>query len=155
MAALAATRPVGVYNHPQLVTSPASAALALDNAKKMTCAILARGLQQQFHGDARAFVSGFRIVGMLARTLRHGGGMHSLDIGIEIEKTALSAAERWLERLDPGEGELPRILARIIAEWDDPKPFDPRPYTLADRYLIREMMRAHQPVAFGHAHGAR
>lgn len=142
LAEVAATHRVGVYNHPQLVTTTAATSTALDNARAMSFALLARGLQQQVHGNPTAFVAAFRTVILLARTLRYGGGVMSLETSIEVERVALHAADRWLERLGKGHADLTLAVARTTAEGDDTKPFDLRPHLLADRFVIRGMMLA-------------
>jgi hypothetical protein len=141
IAAEAANKP-GVYDPPTMVGTMASTALGLDNARKMAIAILARGLQQQFQGDATQFVPAFRTVLMLARTIRNGGGCAALEMSIDIERIAMQAADRWLERLTIGHADLTRAMTQILVEGDNPNPFDPRPHILADRYVIRGMMQA-------------
>jgi hypothetical protein len=137
----AGTRPLGVYEPPHMVNSAAASAGSLDNARKMAVALLARGLQSQAAGDPAAFVSAFRTAVALARSMRNGGGMLALVTSIELERTALSAADRWFERLT-GAPELSRAVGATAAGADDPAPFDPRRYVLADRFVIRGLMQA-------------
>ncbi len=141
-AAEAATRPIGVYDPPQLVNTTALTAGALENARKMSHALLGRGLQQQALGDPTAFVPAFRTVMVLARTLRNGGGVMALETGIEVERIAIQAADRWLERLPQSHANQTLSLARTAAELDDATPFEIRPYILADRFVIRGLMQA-------------
>ncbi len=141
MAAAAAERPIGIFESPTLVSSAAATAAVLDNARRMSQALLARGLQRQAAGHPEEFLTAYRTVIALARNLRNGSGVFALSAGIEVERRAVVAAERWLERLGPGSA-LPRQLARAAAAGDDPAPFDPRPYGLADRYVTRGLMQA-------------
>jgi hypothetical protein len=142
LVAEAAALPIGIYEPPQLVSTVAVSAAALDNARRMAQVLLARGLQVQANNNPGAFVEFFRIVVTLARSMRNGGGVLALERASEVERRALVAAERWLERLGPGAAKLPRTVAQVAAAADDPAPFDPRPYHLADRYVIRGMMQA-------------
>ncbi len=140
-AAVAATRPVGVYDPPALVSSAAVTAAALENGRRMAVALLARGLQLQAQGKPEPFVDAFRAAVALARTMRYGAGQLALTAGIEVERAALYAADRWLERAGSG-ADLSRAVAGIAAGADDPLSFDPRPHVLADRYVIRGYMQA-------------
>jgi hypothetical protein len=137
----AAEREPGMYETPQLVSSTAVTAAGLDNARRMAVAFLARGLQLQSAGDPAAFVPAFRTTVVLARNMRNGGGLLGLVAGLELERTALAAADRWLERLT-GRADLLLAVSRIAAAADDLTPFDPRPHVLADRYVIRNQMQA-------------
>lgn len=139
--AAAAARPVGVYDPPMLVSSAAVTAAALENGRRMAVALLARGLQLQAQGQPERFVDAFRAAVALARTMRYGAGQLALTAGIEVERAALYAADRWLERAGSG-ADLSRAVAGIAAGADDPYPFDPRPYVLADRYVIRNHTQA-------------
>ncbi|QJW99523.1 hypothetical protein [Frigoriglobus tundricola] len=73
--------------------------------------------------------------------MRCGGGLLALDAAGETERAAARAADQWLAHLT-GRADLARALARTAAGADDPAPFDPRPYHLVDRYVIRGQMRA-------------
>ena len=140
-AAEAAAKPIGVYESPALANTAATTAAALDNARKMAVAILARGLQKHAAGDPRAFVPAFRTVVVLARNLRNGGGHLALVVGIEVERIALVAADGWLERRGTPPDQM-NALARVATEADDRAPFDPRPHLLSDRFIIRGVMQA-------------
>jgi hypothetical protein len=141
LAAEAAAKPVGVYESPSLANTAALTAAALDNAKRMAVAILARGFQRHAAGDPGAFVSAFRIVVALTRNMRNGGGHLALGAGLDVERIALLAAEVWLERLE-GRSDLMIALARAATETDDTILFDPRPHLLSDRYVTRGIMLA-------------
>lgn len=141
LAETAAGREVGVYEPPQLVSTTATTAAGLDNARQMAVTLLARGLQLQAAGDPAAFVAAFRTAVALARTLRNGAGLLGLVAGLDLERVALYAADRWMERL-PGRADLLLAVARAAAAADDPAPFDPRPHVLSDRYVIRGQMLA-------------
>lgn len=92
----AAAQPVGIYEYPQTMTVTGSSALALENARRMAVALLARGLQRQAAGDPAAFVPALRTTLALARTLRNGSGIDALRSGNDVERTALAALDRWL-----------------------------------------------------------
>jgi hypothetical protein len=172
MAADAANMPLGVYELPGLVNTPATTVAGLDNARKMTVALLARGLQKQAEGDPAEFVSAFRIAVMLARTVRYGSGYLGLAGGIELERVALSGVDVWLDRQVASVSAV-RVLSALVGEWpgagpaveagaerliartdlmtelvrtavaaDDPAPFDPRPHILADRFVLRGTLQA-------------
>jgi hypothetical protein len=151
-AAEAAAKPVGFYEPPQMAGSMTATAQAMDNARRMAVALVVRGLQRQAAGDPAAFVPAFRTTIMLARNLRNGSGLAALIAALDVERVALKAVDRWLERLggvppagDPTRsvaGGPARELAAVLADADDPRPFDPRPHVLADRYVTRELMKA-------------
>ena len=142
-AAIAAAGPVGVFELPLLVntTEPQrTTAAALDGARRMAIALLVRGLQRQ-ERDPAALPAAYETVAALARTLRNGSGVMSLVAGIEVERLALLAADRWLERYAAGADVL-RAMAGAIERRDAPGDLDPLPHYLADRYVLREQMRA-------------
>ena len=139
--AAAPNRPIGIYDPPQLVGTPASSAVAADNARRMGVALLVRGLQEQ-ERDPTAFPRRFATVIALARAMRNGGGSLLLLVGLDLERCAHLAADRWLERLDNAAVAPLQALGRIAAAADDVTPFDPRLHALADRYVVREMMKA-------------
>jgi hypothetical protein len=101
LATTAAGHPVGIYEYPQTITVTGSSVLALENAQKLALALLGRGLQQQAQGNPKAFISAARITLTLAQTLRNGSGVDALRIGNDIERTTLTALDRWLG-LPPG-----------------------------------------------------
>lgn len=143
-AAEAAALPVGVYEPPGLVSTVAATAAGLDNAKKMCVALLARGLQAEAAGDPGAFVPAYRTAVALLRTVRYGGGQQALGAAIEMERIALGAADGWAERRAArgDRAEWLAALARATAAADDPRPFDPRPHALSDRYVTRATLQA-------------
>ncbi len=166
-AALAGALPVGVFESPVQVSSSAATAASLENARRMSIALLARGLQQQTV-EPEAFPRAFRTVLALSQTMRNGSGVLSLVAGFEVERLALLAADRWLER-DPGPTPalrataralehyygLPefavwvtdplRVLVDVIERRDAPGELDPHPHYLADRYVLREQLTAPTP----------
>ncbi len=139
LAAQAASRPTGTYDPPQLVGSVATTVVALDNARRMSVAILARAIQR---GNPAEFVQAFRIVMALTRTVRRGGGILGLEMAIETERLAVHCAVGWLLRLPATRSEPVRALARALAESDPLEPLDLRSHLLADRYVVRGMMVA-------------
>lgn len=149
----AAAKPLGVFESPQLTSTPAATAAALDNARRAAVALLARGLQQQAAGAPGAFWPRFATALALARNMQNGGGLLALAAGLEVERLALSAAERWLERYpgwlhrqaarDPGGPDpLLRAAARAVEGYETGGEHDLRRHHLADRYVVRELMRA-------------
>lgn len=164
-AAEAATHPVGIYEYPQLIGSGGVRDVAMVNAHRMASALLVRGLQRQAAGDPEPFVTAFRTAVVLARTVRNGSVLASFQLGRGIEENALYALDRWLEAQPPQAAHLwaalapfpalaagpaaaferPDLMRQLVAalEPGDPDgPFDPTPYFLAERYVIREMMKA-------------
>lgn len=140
LARAAATRPVGPFEPPQLAGTPLATAQALENARRLGQAALARGLQAQARGDHAAFAPAFATAAALVRCLRRGGGMRALEAAMELERTAVSAAERWLERSE-ARPERAAALAALTASADS-GPVDLRPYALADRYVSRALLTA-------------
>ncbi|MBM3979029.1 MAG: hypothetical protein FJ304_01855 [Planctomycetes bacterium] len=141
LAAGAAAKPVGVYDPPPLVQSAAVTQTALDNGRRMAVALLARGLQLQGEGSPAGFTDSVGTALALARTMRRGAWQLALAAAIEVERAALYAADRWLERA--GSGAAPcRTLLRALTAADEPDPFDPLPFALADRYVVRGFMQA-------------
>ncbi len=139
----AAAKPVGFYEPPQLTSTATATAVAMDNARKMAITLLARGLQQQAAGDPVSFVQAFRTTIALARNVRSGSGIAGLSAALDIERIAFLAADRWLERLaGDGAGDVARTLTFAMASADELPEFDPRPHILADRYTMRELMKA-------------
>ncbi len=87
-----------------------------------------------------ALLEAFHTALALARNLQNGSGVAALSVGSDIERLALLAADRWLERYD---GPAPPLsaAARTVAGSDATGDLDPTPHYLADRYVLREMMR--------------
>ncbi|MDY3561714.1 ABC transporter permease [Gemmata sp. JC673] len=150
----AATKPVGQFESPRLVSTTATTAGMLDGARRMAVALLAWGLQEQAGGTPEAFWKRFATVVALARNMQNGGGVLPLAAGQDIERIALTAAERWLER-HPGRSARPgaangargpapalRSAIQTVASGDTSPPLDMRPHLLADRFVLREQMRA-------------
>lgn len=150
----AAAKPVGLFESPQLVSTTAATAGMLDGARRMAVALLARGLQEQANGDPAAFWGRFVTAVALARNMQNGGGMLALTAGLEVERLALIAAERWLERYPGwadrhaaacgavGPAPVLRSAALLVAGGDVTGTLDLRPHYLADRFVLREQMRA-------------
>ena len=141
IATTAGTKPVGIFELPQLFNNVAMTAVSLENARRMAIVLLVRSLQQQAAGDSGAFAPAFRTVLALAQNLRNGSGVMALLAGIEVERYAFLAADRWLER-DTGSADPLRALVREIERRDVPGDLDTLPHYLADRYRLREQMRA-------------
>jgi hypothetical protein len=156
-AAAAANRPIGIFESPALFGSVASSRAALDGAAYMARVLLVQALRFQAReqpaavvpgfGSAAAlgrhllFVPSFRTAVTLARNLRNGSGALALEAGQSVERAALAAAQRWLERLGPGD-DLAGAVGGAAAEADEAGPYDPLPYALADRYVVRTLMQA-------------
>ena len=149
MAALAGERPVGVFESPQLVNTAAVTAGNLENARRMAVALLARGLQRQAGGEPGAFLPALRTVMALVRNLRNGSGIMALVVGIEVERQALFAADRWLERFAGPAADL-RAAGRVFEHHDAPGDLDLVPHYLADRYVLREQLRVPSQWLTGH-----
>ena len=137
----AADRPTGMYEDPRLV-SGSQTMTALDHARRMAAAVVARGLQRQAEGDPAEFVRSLKTVLGVARNVRNNSVVAAVNVGNGIERAALLVpVEKWLAGLD-GRPELLRAaLAALVA--NDPRgPFDPTPHLLAERHMLREMMKA-------------
>jgi hypothetical protein len=172
IVASAAERPLGIYEHPQMLGPAGVLGNSLEYARRMTVALLARGLQLQARGDSAAFIPAFRSTLTLARTMRNGSVIKCLEMGYDIERGALNALDRWMENLPPQAGWLrlaaapmPPPLASVPAtayeattaaeqahllktvtaflEASDPtEPFDPAPQFLAERHVVREALKS-------------
>lgn len=172
LVASATERPLGIYEHPQMLGPSGVFGNSLEYARRMTVALLARGLQQQARGDSTAFIPALRSTLTLARTMRNGSVINCLIMGYDIERGALQALDRWLENLPPQAAwlrvaavplpsplesvpamafeaataaEQARLLKMAIAllEVCDPiEPFDPTPQYLAERHVVREALKS-------------
>jgi hypothetical protein len=140
----ATSKPVGFYEPPQLTSTATVTAIGMDNARKMAITLMVRGLQQQAAGDPVPFIQAFRTTIALARNIRNGSGIVGLAAALDVERIALVAADRWLERLasDAKAADAARALTQASASTDDLPEFDPRPHILADRYVMRELLKA-------------
>jgi hypothetical protein len=172
LVATAAERPLGIYEHPHMIGPLGMSGNSLEYARRMTVALLARGLQLQSRGDPAAFISAFRTTLKLAQTMENGSVVTCLQMGCDIESSALRALDRWMEYRPPpiewlriAAAPMPSALANLPAiayEMDtvaqkitlfraliacltacDPMvPFDPTPQYLAERHVIREALKA-------------
>jgi hypothetical protein len=144
-AALASTRPIGIFEYPQLFAVGGTRDATLGNAQRMAVALLAHGLQQQAEkGNPDAFVDALRTVISLARTMRNGSIIAAFEAGSGVERVALMALDRWLDRLDhsPERTRLLRDAVAILEAADPTEPFDPTPHYLAERHVLREALKA-------------
>ena len=167
LAARAADQPPGLFDYPQTLKMT-SFRETLQNARRMSLALLARGLREQAAGKlaawvgewtgfplARAlagrpagnpavFVEDLRTVLALGRTMRNGSVIISFQAGAEVESLALVALDTWLDGLDHS-AESVALLRRVGAmlEGQDPDaPFDPTPHYLTERFVLREAQKA-------------
>jgi hypothetical protein len=167
-AGTAAEHPPGIYQHPQTISLTGASAGTLENARRMAFALVGRGLKRQAEGDPAEFVTTLRVTLGLAWNLRNGGGVDALKAGIEVERTALAAIDRWLtpppgaawalglwaapgpvpaagaawvQKIAPSPA-LARQAAALLEAGDPTGPFDPTPYLLAERFALREAQKA-------------
>jgi hypothetical protein len=129
----------------------------------MAVVALAHGMYRQTAGDPTAFPADLRTGLGVARSMRNGSITAALHRGNDVTALALAAASKWLARVD-GHPELVRgvleevlrderaVMTRVrpdgttakaelrAAGWGEP--FDPVPHQLADRYVVREQMKA-------------
>ena len=117
-----------------------TSAVPLDFARRMGITLLIRGLQLQANGDPTDFPKRFRATIAVARTLRNGGVVTGYLAGAEVERSALLALDRWLERLPLDSKHLRPAIDSVM--WLEPTaPFDPTPHFLAERHVLREGMK--------------
>ena len=136
----AADQPIGLYEYPQMIGLSGTSAVPLDFARRMGIALLVRGLQLQAYGDPTDFPKRFRATIALARTLRNGAIIGGYLAGAEVERSALLALDRWLERLPLDSKHIRPAIDCVL--WLEPTaPFDPIPHFLAERHVLREGMR--------------
>lgn len=162
LAADATRRPIGHFEHPQVSGTTASR-LVLENARRMAVVLVARGLQKQADGEPGVFVDHLRMILALSRCLRNGSIISSLLRGNEAARAAFYGTNRWLagsalsptdlrralEILNEDERAVPTRIhpdgrvtwATIPATYEEVR-FDPRPYLLAERYVLRELQKA-------------
>ncbi len=140
----ATDRRVGVYEYPQLVGISGPRDNALQNGLRMSIGLLARGLQKQAAGDSGEFVVRFHNALVLAQTMQNGTIISAYQTGVEIERLALIALDRWLERLPPGPQSLAQLRAvvKLLEAHEPTTPFDPTRYLLSERYILREGLKA-------------
>jgi len=139
-AANAAKAPLGIYEYPQFLGVSGSSVVSLDSARRMGIALLARGLQRQAEGDPDDFPRRLRVALTLAQTLRNHSTVANYLTGVEVERAALQALDQWLEQL-PAASQRIRPVIETVAMTEPPAPFDPTPYFLAERHVLREGMK--------------
>jgi hypothetical protein len=133
--------PPGMYEDPRLV-SGAQTAAALEHARRMAAAVIARGLQRQAEGDPAEFVRSLKISLAIARNVRNNSVIAAVNIGNAAERHALLIpVEQWLANLD-GRPDLLRAALDVVRANDPREPFDPTPHLLAERHMLRELMKA-------------
>lgn len=137
----AAKAPLGIYEYPQFLGVSGSSIVSLDSARRMAVALLARGLQKQAEGDPDDFPRRLQVTMTLARTMRNSSTVANYLTGVEIERAALQALDQWLGQL-PTTSERIRPLIEIVAAVEPGSPFDPTPFFLAERHVLREGMKA-------------
>jgi hypothetical protein len=130
----------------------------------MGVVLLAHGMYRQAAGDPAAFPDDLGTALALARSMRNGGVTAALHRGNDLTALSLAAATRWLGRVGDDRPDLLRtaldevlrddraVMTRFLpdgglARADVPpagwgEPFDPLPHQLADRFVVREQMRA-------------
>ncbi|HEX4608778.1 MAG TPA: hypothetical protein VH092_11295, partial [Urbifossiella sp.] len=161
-AAADPAHPVGLFEHP-LVTPTTAGSPTLENGRAMGIVVLGHGVFRQAAGDPATFPDDLRAALALARSMRNGSITTALHRGNDLTAVGLAAAARWLARLD-GRPDLARraldevlrderaVMTRLLPDGtvvraDVPAagwgaPFDPTPHQLADRYVVREQMKA-------------
>ncbi|MCS7022933.1 MAG: ABC transporter permease [Gemmataceae bacterium] len=135
----------GLYEHPQLLGG-VNNWTTYDNARRLALAVLARGLQLQRRGQPDRFPEFLHVTLGLIQHLRHGAPLQGFYTALEVERLTLSALERWLEAPHPPAW-LPLYHAAQLLERHDnaaapTHSFDPTPYFLTERYLLREAFNA-------------
>ncbi|MBN9519102.1 hypothetical protein J0H58_11380 [bacterium] len=166
MAAAAAADPalaVGLFDHPLLTRSTAGTP-TLETGRAMAVVMLGHGLLQQADGDPAALPDDLRTALAVARSMRNGSITASLHKGNELTVLATATATRWLTRLGDDRPDLVRevldeilrderaVMTRVlpggtVARAETPatgwgEPFDAVPHQQADRFVVREQMKA-------------
>ncbi|HUR54710.1 MAG TPA: hypothetical protein VMZ71_11300, partial [Gemmataceae bacterium] len=137
----AASRPPGMYEDPRLVTGAQTQA-ALEHARRMATAVVARGLQRQAEGDPAEFVRSLHVALGVSRNVRNNSIVAALNVANAIDRsTLLVPVEKWLANLN-GRPDLLRAALAVVRVDDTRAPFDPTPHLLAERYMLRELMKA-------------
>ena len=136
----AAARPLGMYEDPRLM-SLTSRDPALESARKMAVALIARGLQRQAAGDAGELVRNLSTVFALGRSVGDRSVVSALFVGQGITRSGLAGTDEWLKAQD-GPADQLRAAIRVLQGDEPGGPFDPTPHMLAERYILREAMKA-------------
>ena len=135
-----AERPIGIFEYPQMIAltdRPRFRSITLAGWRSA----LVRGLQRQAAGDPTDFAGRFRTRVKLAQTLRNGSVVAGFIAGAEVERAALLALDRWIDQL-PALSDRFRTALEVVTGIESPEPFDPRPYFLAERHVLREGMKS-------------
>ena len=163
VAAEAAGLPTGQFESPLLTSESSTGVGTMEFGRRMGLALVAHGLWRQREGDPRAFPADLRTALALSRNFRNGAGVPAFRNGVFVGRSAVAAVDPWLRGLD-GRPDLIREALRAVLEDEravltrrlpdgrvlPPSvppagghvPFDPTPHLLAERYAVRELLKA-------------
>lgn len=161
-AAEAARKPTGLFE-PPLTAGSARGVSTMEYGRRMGLAVAAHGLRRQRQGDPGAFVDDLRTALALGRNFRNGSGVPALRNGLSVGRAAFAAVDPWLRQLD-GRPDLVREALGVVLEdersvltrrlpdgtvlpaevpaADGHVPFDPVPHLLAERFVVRDLLKA-------------
>ncbi|MEJ5276683.1 MAG: ABC transporter permease [Thermogemmata sp.] len=145
LAQQAARDPTGIYEYPQLLAGTTTST-TYNNARRLATVLLGRGLQLQSQAQPDRFLDYLHTCLGLVRHLRNAAPLQGFYTALDVERLTLSAVDRWLEaECSPSPQALQQ--AAHLLEYHDRHTapthhFDPTPYFLAERYLLRESLNA-------------
>lgn len=145
LAQQAARDPAGIYEYPQLLAGN-NTWTTYNHARRLAAILLGRGLQLQSQAQPDHFPDYLHTSLGLSRHLRNAASLQGFYTALDVERLALSAVDSWLEAESfPSQKALHQAI-RLLEHHDrhtaPTHHFDPTPYFLAERYLLRESLNA-------------
>jgi hypothetical protein len=141
----AARDPTGIYEYPQLLVGN-NAWTTYNNARRLAAVLLGRGLQLQSQAQPDRFPDHLHTCLGLIQHLRNAAPLQGFYTAVEIERLTMSAVDRWLEAEFPPSPQALHRATQLLENHDrytaPTHDFDPTPYFLAERYLLRESLNA-------------
>lgn len=145
LSSQAARDPTGIYEYPQLLVGN-NTWTTYNNARRLAALLLGRGLQLQSQAQPDQFPDYLHICLGLIRHLRNAAPLQGFYTALEVERLALSAVDRWLEAEFPPSRDALQQATQLLEHHDrytaPTHDFDPTPYFLMERYLLRECLNA-------------
>jgi hypothetical protein len=145
LAHQAARHPAGIYEYPQLLAGTTTST-TYNNARRLAAVLLGRGLQLQSQAQPDRFPDQLHACLGLIRHLRNAAPLQGFYTALDVERLTLSAVDRWLEAECSPSPQALQQAAQLLEHHDrltaPTHHFDPTPYFLAERYLLREALNA-------------
>jgi hypothetical protein len=138
-------RPAGVFEDPNEMTF-ATWYKASEDARYLTSALIARGLQLQARGDDAAFVAYADASLAAVRTGRNKTTELAAMMARNWGTPVYTGLDHWLAKLD-GKPELLRELLVALRQHDAAPPYDPAEAHMAQQVIVRNSFKAPQQWA--------